>query len=86
MIGPFTNDFLGGLSLGLACTLIGAVAGGLYVLYRFPRPGTPQPPSPPEPDPVPGIAATIDQEWEMLNCGCPAMFEGHQWYCRMANR
>jgi hypothetical protein len=38
VIGPFSNDFLGGLCLGLACALVGALVTFVLMLYRDRRP------------------------------------------------
>lgn len=70
MIGPFTADFIGGLCLGLATALTASITTFVWMLYRTeddsPERGNPFVESI-EPDPVPGIMASLDQEWKDVN-------------------
>lgn len=71
MIGPFTNDFLGGMCLAFAIALVTWMGTFVWMLYRMPKDDSPPEGGNPfvEPDPVPGIMAALDDEWRKANRG-----------------
>lgn len=68
MVGPFTNDFVGGMLCAIIIALVTWMGTFVWMLYHMPRDEGPEDGNPfVEPDPVPGMMATLEDEWRDVN-------------------